>query len=336
MKRWILLLVFICSISLAGCLEKNLKEASPEGEISEAKQHQKNNLESKSGIDEIEAQEKLRESGPVVITLIDPQTEEIIKTLMPRELGYETNPAQYRREIEKLAKELARGTDATAGYDQKMILDRIDEDGQVIKGRPLVILKESELVEKLLAASITGGDIELPLYLTESNYKIQDVPHLDEIVVASYKTYFNAAEVGRSRNIELSAKALNNVILGSGDYFSFNTMVGPRTEATGYQPAPEIVNKKRVMGIGGGICQTSSTLFNAVDQLSLNFVERHHHSLEVGYVPKGRDATVSYGTLDFRFQNSNEVPLLLKMFYEQGALTVEIRTATKYKDSLNE
>ena len=70
-------------------------------------------------------------------------------------------------------------------------------------------------------------------------------------------------------------------------------------------------------GHWGGICQTSSTLFNAVDQIPVKFVERHHHSLDVGYVPKGRDATVSYGGLDFRFQNTTDVPFLIKASYSK-------------------
>ncbi len=174
----------------------------------------------------------------------------------------------------------------------------------------------------------------MPLYITESGYNFEDLPLLEEVVVASYTTYFNRADLGRNKNIELSAGAIHNVIVGSGDYFSFNTIVGPRDEANGYQPAPEIINKKVVMGIGGGICQTSSTLFNAVDQIPIKYVERHHHSLDVGYVPKGRDATVSYDTLDFRFQNSNDVPFLIKASYKDNSLTIEIRTAEKYVELL--
>ena len=108
-------------------------------------------------------------------------------------------------------------------------------------------------------------------------------------------------------------------------------MVGERTEERGYQPAPEIINKKLVMGIGGGICQTSSTLFNAVDQVGIRIIERHHHSLNVGYIAIGRDATVSYGTLDFKFQNSRGAPFLIKTLYGHDSLTVEVRTAQQYK-----
>lgn len=191
----------------------------------------------------------------------------------------------------------------------------------------MIILKESELVERILAASSTGGDVQLPLYITESGYQPEEVPDLDEVLLASYTTYFKTTQEGRNTNIELSAKMLHNVIVGSGDIFSFNTMVGPRTKDRGYQPAPEIISGEVVMGIGGGICQTSSTLFNAVDQLPIDILERHHHSLNIGYVPEGRDATVSYGSLDFRFQNTSGVPFLIQTFYGNGSITVAIRTS---------
>jgi len=269
-----------------------------------------------------------------IVEVVDPTTSKVFKTISPKEFGFDTDPQAYQKHIEQLAREWARGTDTSNGYDQRMMLDRLDENGQVIKGKPQIILKESELVERIIEASATGGQVEMPLYITESGYYFEDLPLLEEVVVASYTTYFNRADLGRNKNIELSARAIHNVIVGSGDYFSFNTIVGPRDEANGYQPAPEIINKKVVMGIGGGICQTSSTLFNAVDQIPVKYVERHHHSLDVGYVPKGRDATVSYDTLDFRFQNSNDVPFLIKASYGENSLTIEIRTAEKYVELL--
>nr|WP_286180609.1 VanW family protein [Bacillus sp. ISL-37] len=215
-----------------------------------------------------------------------------------------------------------------------MIPDKLGPDGQVIKGSPLIILEESELVESIIQASEIGGNVELPLYVTASGYEIDDAALLGEVIVGKYTTYFNAGVAGRTKNIELSAEAINNVILGAGDVFSFNTTVGPSDEAHGYQPAEEIVNKKLVMGIGGGICQTSSTLYNAVDVLGVGYVEKHHHSLSVGYVPEGRDATVSYGGKDFRFENTTGVPLLLKAIVGKGTLTVEVRTSKEYETQM--
>ncbi len=321
-KKWLATCGIICILGLVGCQDKAVNDNKLEQEI---QQHE-------------EAQQSVtyEQEQPIepIVELIDPVTQQMVQTISPKEFGFDTDPQAYHKQLEQLAKELARGTDTMTGYDQRMVLDRLGEEGQVIKGRPQTILKESELVERILEASTTGGQVEMPLYVTESGYYLEDLPLLEEVVVASYTTYFNSTDSGRNKNIELSARAINNVIVGSGDYFSFNTIVGPRDEANGYQPAPEIINKKVVMGIGGGICQTSSTLFNAVDQISINYVERHHHSLDVGYVPKGRDATVSYGSLDFRFQNTNDVPFLIKATYGNDFLTIEIRTAAKYVEKL--
>lgn len=326
MKKLIIIMVFL-TVGLAGCQGKSDKERQLEEQIKELEQQ----LEESQQQVSYEASSADTSEEEPVLKLIDPITSKVVRTFSPIELGYEMDINAYIKEIEELAEELARGTDSVPGYDKKMVLDRIDENGQLMKGSPMVILKEDELVEKMIAASDTGGEILLPLYETESGYEEQDIAVLDEVKIASFTTYFNANEKGRNKNIELSAKSLNNVIVGSGDHFSFNTMVGRRSEERGYQPAKEIINGELVMGIGGGICQTSSTLFNAVDKLPITIVERHHHSLDIGYVPKGRDATVSYGSLDFRFQNTSGVPFLLKTVYFDGVLTVEAWTSQEYE-----
>ncbi|MGE7981297.1 VanW family protein [Solibacillus sp. NPDC093137] len=271
---------------------------------------------------------------PAVITLIDPRTMEIVKSFTPQLLGYGTDGELYKANVKKIARDLAGGTKERTGYDQIMVLHKVGENGDVIvEGNPGIVLKESELVDKILTASPKGDHIFLPLYILETDLDI-DIPSLDDVTVASFTTYFNGAQSGRSENIELSSNAIHNILVGDGDYFSFNTMVGERTMEKGYQPAPEIINKELVMGIGGGICQTSSTLFNAVDQLGIRITERHHHSLNIGYVPTGRDATVSYGSLDFKFQNTSGAPFLIKSYYSKGALTIAITTSHQYKEIL--
>ncbi|MDF2067457.1 VanW family protein [Bacillus sp. Cr_A10] len=329
MNRWIALLIILCSIGLAGCLDKSVNE---EVETNNLEQKQQLEEEQKEPNNNNEVEEQ--ETKPLVVNIMDPNTSRIIRTVSPKDLGYEDDLETYKKEIEKLAYELARGTETEAGYDKRMVLDKIDENGQVIKGSPRIILKEDELVDRIIEASSTGEDVDIPLYVTESSYDVKDIPHLEDVLIASYTTYFDASDVNRNKNIEISARAINDVIVGSGDYFSFNELTGPRDKANGYQPAPEIINKKLVMGIGGGVCQTSSTLFNVVDQLSVTYVERNHHSLDVGYVPKGRDATVSYGTLDFRFQNTSGAPFLIKAIFGSDFLTIEVRTSEEYREML--
>ncbi|HYK73433.1 MAG TPA: VanW family protein [Pseudoneobacillus sp.] len=331
--KWIILLILATSfVGLVGCSQKTSTEKELEKKIVELEKQLDLEREAKEAalneIEELEKEaEKIEEEKPVVVTVIDPNTKEVLKTFNPSELGYGTDMETYKKEIGKWAREAARGTETAPGYDQRMIPDKVDANGHIIKGKPRVILEEAELLEKVINASIKGGTVELPLYVTESGYKPEEVPQLGEVVVATYETHFDSSVAGRTKNIELSAQAINNVLLGVGDVFSFNTTVGPSDAEHGYQKAMEAVNGKLVEGIGGGICQTSSTLFNAVDQIGVKYVEKHHHSVNVGYVPKGRDATVSYGGLDFRFENTSGVPLLIKAYTNKGTLTVELRTS---------
>jgi vancomycin resistance protein YoaR len=131
-------------------------------------------------------------------------------------------------------------------------------------------------------------------------------------VLGTMSTYFSMAnDNGKSRgaNIRLAAAKINGKILAPGEVFSFNGTVGPRTESGGYQTAHTYVAGKVVDGIGGGICQVSSTLYNAVLKADLGIVERRNHMFTVGYVPYGQDATVSFGTTDFRFKNTTNWPI---------------------------
>lgn len=315
-----------------GCQQKTLDSVAFEQEITKGNQLEVVTMQPSLTTDDITQDYPM--VYPVVVPLIDPRTLEIVKTISPELLGYGTDTKLYEANIKKIAKQLARGTQERTGYDQSMVLDKIASTGEIMEGNPGIILKESELVEKIIAATPKGDHVFLPLYLLESQYEVDEIPSLTEVTIASFTTYFTASQSGRNENIKLSASALHNIVVGDGDYFSFNTMVGERTVEMGYQPAPEIINKELVMGIGGGICQTSSTLFNAVDQLGVRIVERHHHSLNIGYVPTGRDATVSYDLLDFKFQNTSGAPFLIQSFYSKNQLTIAITTSKKNKDML--
>lgn len=129
--------------------------------------------------------------------------------------------------------------------------------------------------------------------------------------LAHYVTYFNR-NPSRSHNISLAAQAIDNHVVFPGEVFSFNQVVGKRTVDKGYMRAPIIIRGELSEGVGGGICQVSSTLFNAVDRAGLHIVQRFSHSRRVPYVPKGRDATVSWYGPDFRFQNRFNQPILIR------------------------
>ena len=128
----------------------------------------------------------------------------------------------------------------------------------------------------------------------------------------------------RNTNIALSAAALNGRVVLPGDTLSFNECTGQRTGAKGYREAGAIAGGVLVDDTGGGVCQTSSTLFNAVVRADLKIVKRSAHSWPSNYVEKGEDATVNYPSLDFVFKNEGEFPVFVVAWYENQQVTVEI------------
>jgi hypothetical protein len=142
--------------------------------------------------------------------------------------------------------------------------------------------------------------------------------------LSSKTTYFNANLTNRTTNIKLAAKAINGTVIEAGKVFSFNKTVGPRYESKGYKEAVIFVNGEKDKGIGGGVCQVSSTIYNAVLSAGLTVVERHAHSLPVTYVAPDRDATVSYGIQDFRFKNNTKGKVIITTIVGPNYLTVQL------------
>ncbi len=128
-------------------------------------------------------------------------------------------------------------------------------------------------------------------------------------LLEGYYTRLINSSAARTNNVSLSCNAVNETILQPNQIFSFNQVVGERTTAKGYQDAPIFMGKEVVPGVGGGICQTSTTLYNAALQSGLQIIERHPHSMPVAYAPSGYDATVSWGSADFRFKNTSGTPM---------------------------
>jgi len=124
-----------------------------------------------------------------------------------------------------------------------------------------------------------------------------------------YYTRLINSSAPRTANVSLACNALDETILQANEVFSFNQIVGERTTAKGYREAPIFVGQKVVPGVGGGICQTSSTLYNAALQSGLQIVERHPHSMPVAYAPSGRDATVSWNSTDLKIRNNYNSPI---------------------------
>lgn len=153
--------------------------------------------------------------------------------------------------------------------------------------------------------------------LTEDELKTR----LFRDTLASYSTHFNTVgenNYNRSINIGLAAKSIDGTILLPGEIFSFNDVVGPRTAAKGYRIAHIFVAGRITDGTGGGVCQVSTTLYNAVLRANLEVLERHNHMFTVSYVPLGHDAAVSYGYADLVFKNTTAHPLRINAAVTPG------------------
>lgn len=144
-------------------------------------------------------------------------------------------------------------------------------------------------------------------------------------VLSSFETDFSKKPRSRVPNIRTAARYLNGVIIGPGEVFSFNHVVGPRTEERGFVDAPVIVADELEPGLGGGVCQVASTLFAAAMLGGMEIVERRSHSRPSGYAPLGLDATVIYPKVDLRLRNPYDTPLMLHAFLPgRGVLRVEL------------
>lgn len=142
--------------------------------------------------------------------------------------------------------------------------------------------------------------------------------------ISEFTTRYDASNKNRSNNLELASEKINGTIVLPGETFSYNKTVGERTIAKGYKEAAVYSGGKVVQGIGGGICQLSSTLYNTVLYANLEVTSRSNHRFLTSYVSEGRDATVSWGTIDFCFKNTRKYPIKILSSVSNGIVRVSI------------
>ena len=175
--------------------------------------------------------------------------------------------------------------------------------------------------DAVIEASVKEVSPELTAAQLKEKYK----------TIATYTTK-TTSNSNRNENIRLACVALNGTIINPGQEFSFNETTGARTEAKGYKPATAYLNGEVVQEPGGGVCQVSSTLYNAVIFAGLKSTERHAHSYEPSYVTPGEDAAVSSGGPDFKFVNNSNYPVAIKTNFVNQELTISIYGVQIVKD----
>ena len=185
---------------------------------------------------------------------------------------------------------------------------------------------DRELAGELAKQVVEGGEVVTIPFTYSPAELTADVlqAKLFNATIGSYSTSYGTSNANRCANIANAASRINGKVLMPGDVFSFNATVGPRSVANGFHTAKEYVSGETVDGIGGGTCQVSSTLYNACIYSDLSIVSRTSHMFPVGYCPLGQDATVAYGSVDYKFVNSMDYPIKITAVTGGYKLTVSI------------
>lgn len=166
---------------------------------------------------------------------------------------------------------------------------------------------------------------EIPLIITKPEVTTDQIgAEAFPDLLATYSTKYDASNINRSTNLELACEKINDKVVLAGETFSYNKTLGERTIAAGYKEAKVYENGEVVDGIGGGICQVSSTLYNSVLMANMEVTERRNHQFVTSYTPEGRDATVVYGMTDLKFKNTRKYAIKIKATCSNGIVTISI------------
>ena len=176
-------------------------------------------------------------------------------------------------------------------------------------------------------------DTDIPVIKIKPKYIYKDLCKIDTIL-GTYETCFNENNANRVNNIEVAANATNNTLLGFDEEFSFNDATHDKDTIAKFKKAPVIINGKLEEGLGGGICQVSSTIYNAALYAGLEIINVNNHTIPSGYIPKGRDATVTMGLIDLKFRNKFQTPILISNKIYDNKIVSTIYGSKEYKKDI--
>jgi len=229
------------------------------------------------------------------------------------EVFWTLDEEKLRSQLEKIAKVVTvPGKNATFTFKDGEIIISEGTKGSVV---------DVEFFKEHIKNKPLKNNYIIPVFSRDPLVTKKDLEGLEPTCLLSQFSSIFVKNYNRTENIRLASEKIKGTILAPGEVFSFNEVVGPRNKEAGFLMAMVISDGKFVPGLGGGICQVSSTLYNSVLSANLEVIERHSHSLPVTYVPRGKDATIAYGTLDFKFKNNTEGYILIDYKIEGQKLT---------------
>ena len=244
---------------------------------------------------------------------------------------------------EKINNNVYFGDKNLAGMTKSQVVDLLENYSKKIEVQPKNALFDEEKwkvipesngkklnVDKTLNTIFSSGqDKRVSPIIEEIKPDITSEIIKSKIVqIGNFSTEILDDQNSRVNNLEVAGNYIDNVKLMPKEEFSFNDTLGKRTREKGYEKAPIIVRTeegpKKGYGVGGGICQIATTLYNAALDAGMDITERHGHSKSIGYVEKGRDATVVYGGADLKFVNNRSNPVVIKASVSDGKVTVKL------------
>lgn len=233
-------------------------------------------------------------------------------------LDFSYNTEKLKEKLQAIAQEFDReAVDSTVSRKNGSFVVTPEKVGRVMN-QEQTTTEAAEVLDTHTSgtASIIAEETQ-PKIIAEQNGHVKDL-------LGSFSTAYNNSDPNRNINLRVGCNYINGTVVAPGEVFSTNANLGPQTYAGGYKDAAIYNNGKVEKGIAGGVCQVSSTLYNAVLMAELEVVERQPHSMKVGYVPLGRDAAIAGTYKDFKFKNNTQYPVLVEAYASGGQLVMNI------------
>lgn len=242
----------------------------------------------------------------------------LLKEGMDIEVEFTYEDEAMQAALDQVAEEFDRhAEDSTVSRSNGKFVITEEKAGRVMDREKTQANVAAVLETKVSGTAQIVAEVEEPKITAEDNSHVTDL-------IGSFKTTYTMSDKNRNTNLAVGCNYINGTVVTPGEVFSANVELGPQTYAGGYRDAAVYNNGKVESGIAGGVCQVTTTLYNAAIMAELEIVERYPHSMTVGYVPLGRDAAVAGNYKDLKFRNNTEYPILIEAYASGGNLVMNI------------